>query len=218
MSWIAEFWLAPGDFPLGRVFEDWPWITLELDRVVPSNDTVMPYFWVHLNEAQPDFSEIEALFSDLPELRSGEMMDELDGKGLFRAEWVPEHMGVMSAIPAASLTVISARGTSKGWTFELRAERGDQFSQFQELCKADGIDVTLDRLSRLSEEESGTEYGLTPEQREALLTAYEGRYYEDSRQTNLEVLAEQLDISRQAFSDRLRRGYRNLIEHTIAEK
>ncbi|MEF8821117.1 MAG: helix-turn-helix domain-containing protein [Halovenus sp.] len=217
MSWIAEFTLPAADFPLGKVFEDWPWLTLELDRVVPTGDTVMPYFWVHLNDNSPSFSEIEALFADLPELRSGELMDEVDGKGLFRALWEPEYMGVMSAIPRADLTVVSATGSTDGWLFELRAESGDQFSEFQQLCEADGISVELARLSRLSEEQSGSEYGLTDEQKEALLVAYRGRYYHDSRQTDMESLARQLDISRQAFSDRLKRGYRNLIENTIIQ-
>mgnify|MGYP000444500074 CR=1 FL=1 len=217
MSWIAEFTLPAGDFPLGKVFEDWPWLTLELDRVVPASDTVMPYFWVHLNDDSPALSEIEELFSDLPELRSCELMDEIDGKGLFRAEWEPEYMGVMSAIPKANLAVISATGSRDGWLFELRAENGDQFSKFQQLCQAEGIKVELARLSRLSEERSDSEFGLTPGQKEALLVAYRGRYYHDSRQTDMETLADQLDISRQAFSDRLRRGYRNLIENTIIQ-
>lgn len=217
MSWIAEFTLPPGDFPLGAIFQDWPWVTLELDRVVPSGDTVMPYFWVHLNDERPALSEVEALFSDLPELRTGELMDELDRKGLFRAEWKPEYMGLMSAIPRAELTVISASGSANGWTFELRADSGDQFAQFQELCAADSIDIELTRLSELSEVRSGPEYGLTDEQREALLTAYEGGYYDESRQTNMEVLASELGISRQAFSDRLRRGYRNLLDNTIID-
>lgn len=217
MSWIAEFTLPAADFPLGKVFEDWPWLTLELDRVVPTDDTVMPYFWVHLNDDSPAFSEIEAIFNDLPELRSGELMDHVDDKGLFRALWEPEYMGVMSAIPRADLTVISASGSKDGWLFELRAESSGQFSEFQQLCEADGISVELARLSRLSEERSSTEYGLTAEQKEALLVAYRGGYYHDGRQKDLEALATQLDISRQAFSDRLRRGYRNLIENTIIQ-
>jgi predicted DNA binding protein len=217
MSWIAEFTLPAADFPLGKVFEDWPWLTLELDRVVPTGDTVMPYFWVHLDDDSPEFSEIEDIFNDLPELRSGELMDHVDDKGLFRALWEPEYMGVMSAIPRADLTVISASGSKDGWLFELRAENGEQFSEFQQLCEADGISVELARLSRLSEERSGSEYGLTAGQKEALLVAYRGRYYHDSRQTDMEALANQLDISRQAFSDRLRRGYRNLIENTIIQ-
>lgn len=217
MSWIAEFTLPAADFPLGKVFEDWPWLTLELDRVVPTGDTVMPYFWVYLNDDTPVLSEVEELFSNLPQLRSGELMDVVDGRGLFRAVWEPEYMGVMSAIPRADLTVISASGSKDGWLFELRAESGDQFSEFQHLCEADGINVELARLSRLSEEKSGSEYGLTPGQKEALLVAYRGRYYDDSRPTDMEALADQLDISRQAFSDRLRRGYRNLIENTIIQ-
>ncbi len=213
MTSIAEFTLAPADFPLGRIFEERPEVTLDLDRVVPSGDTVMPYFWVQ----DPD-GELEAIlrvFEGLPELRSAVLMEELGDRGLYRAEWKPEYMGIMRAIAETGVTVVSATGTRTGWVFELRAGSVDRFSAFRQYCADHDIEVTLTRLNRLSEMTAGTEYGLTPEQREALLLAYNRGYYSDTRETDQETLAGELGISRQAFASRLRRGYRNLIEGTI---
>lgn len=215
MTSIAEFTLPPTDFPLGRVFEGCPEVTLELDRVVPSNDTVLPYFWVHVQDADCTLDGIQKIFGSLPELRSAVLMEDLGDKGLFRAEWQPEHLGIMSAIPATGVTVVSATGSTDGWVFELRASNVQQFSDFQQYCADHGIDVTLKRLSRLSEMTTGTEYNLTPEQRAALVLAYREGYYDDSSSTNQETLAAQLGITRQALSSRLRRGYRNLIGSTI---
>lgn len=222
MASIAEFTLSAAEFPLGRVFERWPAATLELDRVVPNADTVTAYFWV-LRPAEGGetraedgaFEAVRDLFDGLPELRSATLMDAVGDRGLFRAEWDPEYAGIMRAIAVTGVTALSASGSADGWVFELRATESGQFSEFQRYCADHDIRVTLTRLNRLSETAPGAEYGLTPEQREALLQAYEGGYYEETRATDRATLASELGISRQAFAARLRRGHRNLIESTL---
>ena len=215
MTSIAEFTLRSTDFPLGGVFEEYPEVTLELDRVVPSDDTVLPYFWVHVQDAECALDGVQEILSGLPELRSVDLMEDLGDRGLFRAEWEPDHLGIMSAILATGVTVVSASGTTDGWLFELRAADVHQFSEFQQYCADQDIDVSLRRLSRLAEMTTGTEYNLTPEQQAALVLAYREGYYDDPSSTNQEALAAELGITRQALSSRLRRGYRNLIGSTL---
>jgi len=213
MTSIAEFTLPPADFPLGRLFETRPAVTLELDRIVPSGDTVLPYFWVH-DPAGGMESNLE-VFAGLPELRSVELLDDLGERGLFSSEWKPEYMGIMSAVPATGVTVLSATGSSEGWRFELRAQRTRQFSDFQQYCAEHDIPVTLRSLSRLSEGTAGARDGLTTDQREALVLAYREGYYDEPRTADQAAVAEKLGISRQALAARLRRGYRNLIERAL---
>lgn len=211
MASIADFTMPAEEFPLGRVFERWPDATLELDRVVPNDDTVWPYFWVHLPGSAGELEAVRDVFDGLTELRSAALMEDLGDRGLFRAEWDPEYMGVMRAIAATGVTVLAARGSVDGWTFELRATESGQFSDFHDYCREHGIDVRLVRLSRLSEAAEESEFGLTPEQREALVRAYRSGYYDEPRRTAQEDVAAELGISRQAFASRLRRGYRNLV-------
>lgn len=215
MTTIAEFALSAVDFPLGRVFEEIPEATLELDRVVPTEDTVMPYFWVQTPAGK--LEEILQIFEELPELRSIILMEDLGERGLFRAEWNPDFLGIMRAIAESGVTVLSATGSQDGWLFELRAENGAALAAFQRYCDEYTINVSLIRLGRLSELPKGSEYGLTEQQREALLLAYADGYYESPRRTDLESLSEEFGISRQALSSRLRRGYCNLIEHTLLQ-
>lgn len=210
---IADFTLPAADFPLGKLFEDRPEATLELDRVVPSGDTVMPYFWVQ--DPARDLDGVRALFNNLPELRSADLLVDTGERGLFRAEWVPEYMGIMEAIAAADVTVIAASGSADGWHFEIRATRVEQFSLFQQRCSELDVDVTLVRISQLSEMSPDTGYDLTPEQHEALVLAYEEGYYDDPRAVDQTALASKLGITRQAFASRLRRGYRSLIRSTL---
>lgn len=214
MTSIAEYTLFAGDFPLDRVFEERPDVTLELDRVVPSGDTVMPYFWVHDPDCRLDV--VLETFETLPELRAVTLIEDLDDRGLFRAEWKPEYMGIMAAIADADVTVVSANGSSDGWTFELRSNAPERLSAFQAYCDEHDIDVSLARLRRLSETEQGDGYGVTAEQREALLLAYERGYYRTPKAVSLSELADDVDITGQSFGSRLRRGTHRLIENTLA--
>ncbi|WP_135830285.1 helix-turn-helix domain-containing protein [Halorussus halobius] len=213
MTSIAEFTLPAGEFPLGRAFASFPNVVFELDRVVPSADTVMPYFWVR--GASVDMAAVRDLLADAPELRSVVLMENLGDRGLFRAEWEPAFLGIMSAIAETDVTVVSACGSESGWTFELRAERTEAISAFKEYCADHDIPVSLARLSHLSEAASERGFGLTPEQREALVLAYEAGYYDQPRGTDLDALASELDISRQAFAARLRRAYRTMAENAL---
>jgi len=212
MTRLAEFTLAAGDFPLGHLFERWPEATLELDRVVPSGDTVWPYFWVR--DPNADMPGVLATFEEVTELRSIRLMDDLGERALFRAEWEPAYVDIMGAIAEAGVTVVAARGSADGWVFELRATGGDQLRVFREYCARHDIDVELTRLSRVTGPDDAS---LTPAQREALTAAYEGEYYDEPRGTDQTDLAEDLGVSRQALAGRLRRGHRRLIEATLLD-
>jgi len=213
MTSIADFTLPAPELPLGALFDRRPEATVELDCVVPSGDTVVPHFWVH--DAAGDMDAVREALLSIPELRSADLLVDLGDRGLFGSEWAPEHMGVMSAVAASGVTVLSASGSRDGWRFEVRAAELDQLATFQEYCTENHVTVTLTRVSRLTATSSDSEYGLTPEQYEALALAYERGYYDDPRAVDQADLAAELGISRQAFASRLRRGYRVLIESTI---
>jgi predicted DNA binding protein len=213
MTRLAEFTLAAADFPLGRVFEKRSGASLELDRVVPSGDTVMPYFWV--SDPGADMAGVLAVLEGVPELRSVRLVDDLGERGLFRAEWEPASIGVMGAIAEADVTVVSAHGSADGWVFELRTTDGDQLRVFREYCAGHDIGVEVTRLSRLTRSDDAR---LTPAQREALTAAYEAGYYDEPRGTDQATLAERVGVSRQALAGRLRRGHRGLIETTLLDE
>jgi len=211
---IATFTLPADEFPLGRVFETYPDASLELDRVVPFGDTMMPCFWVFEQDA--DLAGIRDVFEALPELRSVELLVDLDDGGLFRAEWNPDFLGIMAAIETSRLTALFASGTRDGWRFLLRETEPGQLSAFTQYCADNDIPATLSRLDRVTAAPESPENGLTPEQFEALRLAYEEGYYEDPRRTDLSTLADALGISRQAYAGRLRRAYRAVVADIVA--
>lgn len=211
MTTIAEFTAPVDAFPLGSIFDGLPSAAVELDRLVPANRSVFPYFWVWY----ADPHEIEDAIDDHPGIESVRLVDELDGGGLFRAEWDESHTDVVSAIHRTELSILTATGTSDGWTFEVRAEEKEDVAKFQQYCAGNDVELSVSRINSVPEMQVGGRYDLTPEQREALTLAYEQGYYDHPRESTLEEIASQMDITRPSLSSRLRRGSRNLIENTL---
>ena len=211
MATTAEFTIPTDHFPLGHVFETLPNVTIEIERVVPTDHAILPYFWVR----NVPVERVQHTLDVQGALESYAVVDDLGTQGLFRAEWDPAVEGVLTGIVETELTLLSAVGTQEEWVFELRAEDTDKISAFQQYCVDHGIDIKLGSLHPLGGKDGVGQYGLTPEQREAILFAYNDGYYESPPESNLEAMAEEHDISRQSFTDRLRRGYKNLIQETI---
>lgn len=213
MATIAEFTILAEDFPLGRMFEDLPEATIELERIVPTTRTLVPYFWIWDDDVRAVQDDVRSY----PGIESISLVEAVEGGGLFRTEWDVETEGVLTAIAELDVTLLKATGNREKWTFQLRAEAVDQLSRFQQYCRDHGIDVTLTRLQSLSAMRDDG-YDLTPEQREALVLAFEKGYYDQPRETDLEALASELGITRPSLSSRLNRGYRNLVRNTLIER
>lgn len=47
MAIEVSFTVPQPEFPLNTVFEQLPDATIELDRVVPTDDAIIPYFWIN---------------------------------------------------------------------------------------------------------------------------------------------------------------------------
>jgi len=109
-----------------------------------------------------------------------------------------------AATEAANLTLRKGVGSADGWLFELRAEHPEALSTYQRYLAENDVDAELVRMHELDDHSTTSRYNLTPEQREALLTAYDGGYYDQPTDTDLESLADELSISRSAFSARLK--------------
>lgn len=214
MAAVAEFSVDHTDFALEKVFEAYPDATVELDRVVPTDEAFLPYFWIW----DADVAAVEELVRDSAPFSDVELVDEVEGGGLFRAWWNRDVGGLLEAMEESGLTLRKGVGTAENWLFELRAEDAADLSTFQGYLVDNDVDATLRRMHDLDGTSTTGRYNLTPEQREALLAAYDAGYYEQPTGTDLESLAESLGISRSAFSARLQRGYRNLIESTIAHE
>lgn len=211
MATVMEFTSPVDEFPLGTVFENLPEVTVELERLIPDESLIIPYFWVRGAGAE----DIEAAFEAHRGVRNIRLIDDVDEEYLLRAEWNDEYYGLLSALAHASIVVLSGVGTKEGWKFEVRGETREQIGEFRSDCQAHDIPIEITAVhSLLPVQEDG--YELTDTQREALVLAYEMGYFDSPRAASLAEVAAELDITQQSLSSRLKRGNRRLIERTLA--
>jgi predicted DNA binding protein len=214
MASIAQFTLPAAEFVLGNVFRRHPGATIELERVIPTSDGLIPYFWV---QHAGDGADITRSFGTHPDLRRLELVDEVNGEYLLRVEWASDYHGVLRAISETGVTLISGSGTIDEWVFGIRASNRAEIVAFRTYCQDHDVPVELTSLYALSQVGTESEYNLTDRQREALVLAYERGYYDSPRETTLAELAGEVDITGQSFGSRLRRGIRRLIGSTLVD-
>jgi predicted DNA binding protein len=208
---VAEFTLRSHEFPLGTVFAELPDVTVQLERVVPDARGVVPYFWVRGTETD----SIVDQFSAHPGVEDIQFVDEIDGEYLMRCQWVSEHDSVLDALVDPEVVLLSAVGTDDKWTFEIRGESREAIATFRNYCHEHEIPITLTELHAL--QPLAARHDLTEKQREALIRAFERGYFDSPRETTLEAVADELGITQQSLSSRLRRGNRRLIEQALVE-
>lgn len=211
MAIEASFTVDQPEFPLNVLFEELPDANIELDRVVPTNDAVIPYFWVH----SKNIGELTADPSDDEAVDEFRVIDELEEQMFVRIEWNLNYESVLTAIVNTDVTLLSGLGDAENWTFEVRSSNQKKISEFQSYCRANEIPIELTQLHALSPLKSDREFDLTEGQRATLVLAYSRGYFNSPRDATQDDLADELEITRQAVSSRLQRGLRRLVASTL---
>ena len=213
MATEATFTVPSDQFPLGTVFAQLPNVTVELERLIPSQDVVIPYFWVRGTEVD----NIESAFTEHPGITDIRLVDSVGDEYLLRVEWALDYDDVLTVLAETAVPLISATGTNQHWTFEIRGDDRSDIAAFQRRCQELDITITLRKLYALTPVETATEAALTDTQQEALVLAYERGYFESPRESTLEALGEELDISQQAVGSRLRGGIGHVLGSTLPD-
>ena len=211
MAIEASFTVDQPEFPLNTVFEQLSDATVELDRVIPTNDAVIPYFWIYAE----DIGDLTLDLSGDQGVDEVTVIDELDEQMLVRIDWNLDHESVLTAIIETDVTLLSGLGENENWTFEVRSDDQQAISEFQSYCRENDIPVRLTQLHALSPLDSDRQYDLTEGQRTALILAYSRGYFDSPRAATQDDIAEELDISHQAVSSRLQRGMRRLVASAL---
>ncbi|WP_129116635.1 helix-turn-helix domain-containing protein [Halegenticoccus tardaugens] len=213
MATEATFTIPADQFPLGTVFQQLPDVTITLERIIPAQDVIVPYFWVRGTIVD----DIEESFSDHPGVKAMRLVDSVEDEYLLRVEWALEYTGILSTLAETEIPLLQAVGTKQQWTFEVRGDDRSDIATFQQRCREVDIPVTLTKLHALMPVETETETALTDTQQEALVLAYNRGYFESPREVTMEDLGDELDISQQAVASRLRRGIKQILGNTLSQ-
>lgn len=212
MATVMEFRLPPEAFPLGSIFDRAPTASVELERLIPHETLLIPYFWVRGVVVE----DIESAFDDHPGVFDIEHVDTVEDEYLMKVTWAREYAGILDALAESNVVVLEGRGSNEGWDFEVRAETRDAFADLQSFCESEDIPIEITAVHALVPvREEG--FGLTEAQRTALVLAYHRGYFDTPRETTLSALADELDITQQSLSSRLKRAHRRLVGATLVD-
>lgn len=211
MSVFAEFEVPTDQFALEDILNDLPEVEIEIERVVASEDVLTPYFWV--SNASPE--EFETAAERDASVRDLIRVDTFDEAALYRAEWTKNVESIVFVYTQIGEVILDATYQGDIWQLEMRFDSREDLQTFQSWCEENEMTYTVTRLHELTQAHSGSQYGLTPKQREALVAVWQAGYYESPAETSLQAVADDLGISQQALSQRLRNGIDLLIANTL---
>lgn len=211
---IIDITIAADQFALGRLLDEYPAIAIELERLVPLREGIIPLFWVE--GATPE--EIETTMREDPMTLNVAHLTEMGGRHLFEVTWSPDINALVRPLIDSGADVLRAEGTANQWEFRLQFEDRNQLATFRTQCTANDVQFELDALYNPSlPAEQGDERALTDGQYDLIATAFDNGYFEVPRGIELGEVADRIGISSNAASQRMRRGLSTIVEQTLRE-
>lgn len=211
MSVIAEVRIPPDDFELGQILALDEASAIELETLVPSGDVTVPLFWVYEPVEHGFLDTVERY----PTVNSVTEVDVFEDRTLFRLDWDASQDHLFQCILDNEGQILGATGTSERWDFEIRFSRRESLSQYRTCCENAHISLEIISVYNPTHPGAGPWYGLSEPQREALMLAVRMGYYDIPRGCTTEELANQLGISDQAVTERLRRAIGTFTRHAL---
>lgn len=209
MSTVIEFTVPTDSCALGRPLGEDPETLLELDRIVPTGDTIMPFFWIWNRDVDAFVTAAEHEEA----IERMTIVDQVENGALLAAQWNRDFAGTLFAIARSGGALLDAHATNGQWRFEVRFVDAAATADFRSFCQKREVPLTIERVTSAASPEDDR-YGLTTEQREALTIAYRLGYFKEPRDATLSDIAAEIGISTRAVAGRLRRGQATLLEHT----
>lgn len=140
----AEVEIPADGFVIGRAFSTLPDVHVELERIVPTDTSVVPFIWVR--GADPD--DVVRATRSHEAVEEIALLDEYEAEGaLFRVVWRRAFGDALVGLADSGMALVSGTGTANEWRFELRAPNSDPLSEFQTWLRREGVSFTLVRLA-----------------------------------------------------------------------
>jgi predicted DNA binding protein len=212
MSTVVDVTIPTDKFALADTFTAVPDAEFETVRVAAHGPRgMMPFLWA----TSPRPRKLEQALKNDGTTEEVSRMSENNCRSLYRLKWRPSVRIVMNIFVQANGSLLTAKGYSDRWELRVVFPDRESVSRTFEKWQDHGITPSIRRINGVTNMVGSGGLELSPCQRETLVEAYEMDYYEIPRGISLDELADQLDVSHQALSERFRRGHRNLIETTL---
>ncbi|MDS0220547.1 helix-turn-helix domain-containing protein [Haloarcula sp. S1AR25-5A] len=211
MPTIVSGTVPASDLALNHSLEQLPELQFEIERIVTSgNDALMPMLWVRGSQRE----DIEQTLEADPTVDNVELLGDFEDEWLFRMEWVDHVDLIVQMLTNSEATILDAVGQGTTWKLRVLYPRRSLFSRTHDFCEEHNLAFDVSSIRELDEDPAGR-YGLTSGQYEILAEASDRGYFKVPREVSLAELAEELGITHQAASERLRRATDALVEDVL---
>jgi hypothetical protein len=124
---------------------------------------------------------------------------------------------VYGAAIRAGGAFVSGHTGGRRWTLRYRFPDRESIAQFRAECDGLDIDFSVTSTCERDPPPCARTYGLSEPQREILFLATRNGYFEVPRGASLADLADELGVSSQAASERLRRGLESMVDRALLD-
>ena len=208
MSVIVEFSLAPEHLSFAPTLSTAPSVELDIEQEYAHSALPVVFCWVR----GEDLDTFEEALADDGTVADIEQFAESGDRRLYRAR-------LTGAAPVVTYDAWIELGAARldmhyaddRWHTRMRFPDRVALSEFRDFCDAHVLEFRLTKLYHADPERGPAQDRPTTCQRETLRLAHERGYFEIPREATLADLANELDVSDQAVSERLRRGCGQLV-------
>lgn len=212
MNTIADIRIPTEEFPLRDSLREISGGEFEGGFLSIDGDSrILAFGWI----SAADFSKVDAAFSTDPSVKNHRTLSEHNECRLYRMEWVTRVAILTHLLSTENARVLAIVGDKTEWKLYISFSKWDELLLLYSFCRDRGLHLDFKHLYKLNTATQRGKYGLTDLQREALVRAVEFGYFDIPRRLTMDELADELGITRQAVSERLRRGHNRLIESAL---
>lgn len=213
MSLIAEFRLFNPNFPLMDSLSLVPDMRLRVEQAIAEHsEQPILFLWA----SGDDFETFESALRSDSTIQDPSRIEDTGDRRLYRVQVTEQtQMVLYPAELEAGTSRLSVSASADGVDTRMRLPDRKALRRFREICEEYDVSLSLHGLYEDDGSPDTSQYGLSSKQQTALQEAVTRGYYTVPRTITLEDLAGELDISRQAASERLRRGSHLLITNTV---
>ncbi|WP_433629977.1 helix-turn-helix domain-containing protein [Halomicrococcus sp. NG-SE-24] len=210
---VVEVEIPATQFALSQSFSELEGLRCEIERIVADDDTrVMPFVWMSSDENTRE--EIESVLGKDSSVETIDLLADLDEEWLYQMEWIDQIETLVQILVTEQGTILAATGDDRWWNLRILFPDREALSRTHEYCEENGLTLEILNIYHLDKGRQGR-FGLTDDQQDVLTLAHEHGYYQIPRESTANDLADELDISHQAVSERLRRGHESLVKNAL---
>lgn len=183
--------------------------------------TVEPEYWTTTDQTTvfvtvygSEFDGFESALEVDPTVTDPVLVDRYPDRRVYRITLADRALTFTPLTTDAGGRVLEITSSRDGWLVQLRFPDRDALVEFNDTCRGRGISVAVEHL-RVSDDEDDGVVALTEKQQELLVVAYREGYFDVPRGISQDELADRLDVSKSAISQRLRRAIGELCGATI---